>query len=111
MPTPEHHAMNAVQLGGLIAALIAFIFSPVTWAGFIGAAFGVAFSEPKTYREGLLWLAFGLACSLAANAWLVVKIGNFANGLAFLVAFVVAKFHKTLFSQIDAIINRKGNQL
>jgi hypothetical protein len=111
MPTPEHHAANIVQTGGLLTALVALIFSPVTWAGFIGAAFGVAFSAPKSYWQGLLWLAFGLACSLATNAWLVVKLGPYASAIAFGVAFIVAKFHKTIFSKIDGWINRKGGQL
>lgn len=111
MPTPEHHATAFVQLAGLLTALAAFIFSPITWAGFIGAAFGVAFSEPKDYKEGLLWLGFGLAVSLAANGWLVDKLGSYASGLAFGVAFMVVKFHKLIFEKAAQIINRKGDSV
>lgn len=111
MPTPEHHATAFVQLAGLLTALAAFIFSPITWAGFIGAAFGVAFSEPKNYKEGLLWLTFGLAVSLATNSWLVDKIGSYASGLAFGVAFAVVKFHKVIFEKASDVISRKSDSI
>lgn len=111
MPTPEHHAATLVQVSGLIAAFTAFIFSPVTWAGFIGAAIGVGFTSPKNYKEGLLWLAFGMLLSLGANAFLVNSIGSYASGLAAIVAMFAVIWRDEIVRVGRKILIRKGDQI
>lgn len=110
MPTPEIHAAAVKTTGGL-AAVVALAISPVTLAGLIGSAFGVAFAKPMNYREGLLWLFFGLSVSLFSNAYLISKIGDYGAGIAFFVALITVVFREPLVNAIKSFIARKGDSI